>query len=117
MHAESMLSFKCANASAANLVIKPIIKFERSCSFHMFSASHVAIERMAGHMQEERLAAEKAAHIATEEAIRKAELQAAQKAKQAGNDKQTLDKSQQANLPPNLSVWSICDSTVMAVCS
>ena len=34
-------------------------------------------------MQEERLAAEEAAHVATEEAIRKAEVQAAQKAKEA----------------------------------
>ena len=55
-------------------------------------------------MQEERLAAEEAAHVATEEAIRKAEVQTAQKAKQAGNDKRTLDKSQQAYLPSNLSV-------------
>ena len=62
----------------------------------------------------ERLAAEEAAHVATEEAM---EVQAAQKAKEAGNDKQTLDKSQQANLPPNLSVWSLCDSTGMSVCS
>ena len=107
----------CANASAASLIIQPITKLETGRTFHMFSALHAAIERMVGRMQEERLAAEEAAHVATEEAIRKAELQAAQKAKQAGNDKQTLDKSQQANLPPNLSVWSICDSTVMAVCS
>ena len=44
-------------------------------------------------MQEERLAAEEAAHAATEEAIRKAEVQAAQKAKEAGHAKQTQDKS------------------------
>ena len=50
-------------------------------------------------MQEERLAAEEAAHAATEEAIRKAEVQAAQKAKEAGYAKQTLSKSLQANLP------------------
>ena len=54
------------------------------CSFQVLFALQAAIERMLEHMQEERSTAEEAAHVATEEAIRKAEAHAA-KQEEAGN--------------------------------
>ena len=51
----------------------------------MLSALNAVVETMVGHVQEERLAAEEAAHIATEEAIRTAEAAKREEAGEAHN--------------------------------